>query len=57
MGDNFNFIIDIQLDAYPQEITVTEGNKITSDFNNPKSNDDSGFDSFDGDSGGATSDW
>ena len=56
LGDDYNFIIDVQTDAYPQEITVTEGNRIISDLNNPNTNN-SDFDSFDADSGGATSDW
>ena len=56
LGDDYNFIIDVQTDAYPQEITVAEGNRIISDLNNPSTNN-SDFDSFDADSGGANSDW
>jgi len=56
LGDDYNFIIDVQTDAYPQEITLAEGNRIISDLNNPNTNN-SDFDSFDADSGGATSDW
>ena len=56
LGDDYNFIIDVQTDAYPQEITTAEGNRIISDLNNQNTNN-SDFDSFDADSGGATSDW
>ena len=60
LGDNYNFIIDVQTDAYPQEITEAEGSRIISNLNNPNTYNTSGgsdFGSFDADSGGATSDW
>ena len=60
LGDDYNFIIDVQTDAYPQEITKAEGNRIISNMNNPNTNYTSGgsdFGSFNADSGGATSDW
>jgi len=60
LGDDYTFIIDVQTDAYPQEITEAEGSRIISNLNNPNTYNTSGgsdFGSFDADSGGATSDW
>ena len=60
LGDDYNFIIDVQTDAYPQEITEAEGSRIISNLNNPNTYNTSGgsdFGSFNADSGGATSDW
>jgi hypothetical protein len=60
LGDDYTFIIDVQTDAYPQEITEAEGSRIISNLNNRNTNYTSGgsdFGSFDADSGGATSDW
>ena len=70
LEDDYNFIVDIQSDAYPDEINYRNRNRIISSFErtekNSSSNNDTTYSShdygrdfsdFDSGSGGATSDW
>ena len=54
-------IVDIQRDAYPGELSESQGKRIISDYNKSnrdRDNDrDSDFDNFDSGAGGASSDW
>ena len=64
--NNYEFVIDIQSDFYPDEINETQRSRISSifsssneqDYNDSNyNNDSSNFNDFDSGSGGATSDW
>lgn len=70
LEDDYNFIVDIQSDAYPDEINYRNRNRIISSFERTEKNSSSNYDTtysshdygrdfsdFDSGSGGATSDW